>query len=122
MVAAVEIKLAQAKLREGTRISSAGHAIGNAMTSLIPVVTATCPNKLNQPVTQDAKGAPWRLEIMAAQKYGPPLVGCALHISGVACHKAVPFRASSENVPAIADPTNIVKKAVLRQVEQMSLG
>jgi hypothetical protein len=58
-------------------------------TSLIPVVTATCPNRLNQPVTQDAKGAPRGLEIMAAQKYGPPLVGCALHISGV-CHKAVP--------------------------------
>jgi hypothetical protein len=66
---------------------------GNVKTSLIPVVTATCPNKLNQPVTQDAKGAPWGLEIMAAQKYGPPLVGCALHISGAACHKTFPFRA-----------------------------
>ncbi len=24
---------------------------------------------------------------MAAQKYGPPLVGCALHTSGSACYK-----------------------------------
>ena len=85
---------------------------GNVATSLIPVVTATCPNRLNQPVTQDAKGAPWGLEIMAAQKYGPPLVGCALHISGAARHKAVPFRACREDIPAIAKPTNIVKKAV----------
>jgi hypothetical protein len=112
MVAAVETKLAQAKLEEGTRISTRGHATGNAITSLIPVVTATCPNRLNQPVTQDAKEAPWGLEIMAAQKYGPPLVGCALHISRAACHKTVFFRACRENVPAIAKPTNIVKKAV----------
>ena len=41
-----------------------------------------------------------------------PLVGCMLYISGAACHKAVPFRASGEDVPAIAKPTNIVKKAV----------
>ena len=84
----------------------------NTMTSLIPVVIATCPNRLNQPVTQDAKGAPLGLEIMAAQKYGPPLVGCALHISGVAFHKSVPFQACREDVPAMANPTNIVKKAV----------
>ena len=112
MVAAVEIKLAQAKLGEGTQISSRVHATGNAITSLIPVVTATCPNRLNQPVTQDAKGARWGLEIMAAQKYGPPLVGCALHISCAAYHKAVPFWPCREDAPAIARPTNIVKKAI----------
>jgi hypothetical protein len=34
------------------------HAAGDIITDLIPVVTATCPRRLNQPVTQDAKGAP----------------------------------------------------------------
>jgi hypothetical protein len=46
MVAAVEIELAQAKLGEETRISLRVMR-GNATTSLIPVVTATCPNRLN---------------------------------------------------------------------------
>lgn len=51
---------------------------------------------------------------MAAQKYGPPLVGCALHISGAAYQKAVPFRTCREDAPAIAKPTNIVKKAKIK--------
>lgn len=59
---------------------------------------------------------------MAAQKYGPPLVGCALHISGTACHEVVPFRVRRKDVPAIAKPTNIVKKAVQHQVERLVLG
>jgi hypothetical protein len=79
----------------------------NTMTSLIPVVIATCPNRLKQPVTQDAKGAPLGLEIMAAQKYGPPLVGCALHISGVACHKSsLSRRAERTYLPWPTQPTS----------------
>lgn len=57
------------------------------MTNLIPVVTATCPRRLNQPVTHDANGAFRGFEIIAAQKYGPPLVGCALQISELARYK-----------------------------------
>lgn len=48
---------------------------------LIPAVTATCPRRLNQPVTQDAKAAFLGSDNIAAQKYGPPLVGCALQTS-----------------------------------------
>lgn len=48
---------------------------------LIPVVTATCPSKLNQPVIHEANGACLGSDNIAAQKYGPPLVGCALQIS-----------------------------------------
>ena len=59
---------------------------------LIAVVAATCPTRLNHPVIQDAKGACWGLEIMAAQKYGPPLVGYALQISGTGRHKHNTFK------------------------------
>jgi hypothetical protein len=45
---------------------------------LIPVVIATCPRRLNQPVIHDASGALLGLESIAAQKYGPPDVGWAL--------------------------------------------
>jgi hypothetical protein len=44
-----------------------GRELSNA-THVIPVVTATCPRRLNQPVIQDAKAAFWGLAIMAAQK------------------------------------------------------
>lgn len=64
-----------------------------AVPHLIPVVTATCPRRLNHPHTHDAKGAFSGFDIIAAQKYGPPLVGCALQTS------------------AIARPTSIVKTA-----------
>ena len=53
---------------------------------------------------------------MAAQKYGPPLVGCALHISGAVCYKRNALWMRRGDVPAIAKPTNIVKKAVKHQV------
>ena len=49
--------------------------------NLIPVVTATWPRRLNQPQIHDAKGALLGVESMAAQKYGPPLVGWALQTS-----------------------------------------
>lgn len=52
-----------------------------AISYLMPVVTATCPRRLNQPVTQLAMAACFFGVSMAAQKYGPPLVGCALQIS-----------------------------------------
>jgi len=48
---------------------------------------------------------------MAAQKYGPPLVGCALQISAAGRYKRDSFWMCREDVPAIAKPTNIVKKA-----------
>jgi len=48
---------------------------------------------------------------MAAQKYGPPLVGYALQISETAHHKRDRFRKQAEDIPAILKPTNIVKKA-----------
>ena len=48
---------------------------------LIPVVTATCPRRLNHPVIHDASGALDGFDNIAAQKYGPPDVGCALQIS-----------------------------------------
>jgi len=48
---------------------------------LIPVVTATWPRRLNQPQIHEAKGALLGVESIAAQKYGPPLVGWALQIS-----------------------------------------
>ena len=50
----------EVKRRRRAAVDSAAH--------LIPVVTATCPRRLNQPVIHDAKAALWGLEIMAAQK------------------------------------------------------
>ena len=49
--------------------------------NLIPAVTATWPRRLNQPQIQEMKGALLGVESIAAQKYGPPLVGWALQIS-----------------------------------------
>ena len=45
------------------------------------MVTATCPSRLNHPVIHEAKGALDGFDNIAAQKYGPPDVGCALQIS-----------------------------------------
>ena len=64
--------------------SSEPAPVQGVISYLIPVVTATCPRRLNQPVTQEANAACWGSESMAAQKYGPPLVGCALHTSPMA--------------------------------------
>lgn len=50
-------------------------------TNLIPAVTATWPRRLNQPQIHEMKGAFLGVESIAAQKYGPPLVGWALQIS-----------------------------------------
>jgi len=58
IVAAVEMKLAHAKLDEEGDPSGMYWILVKQRTYLIPVVTATCPKRLNQPVTQDAKGAP----------------------------------------------------------------
>ena len=72
-VAAVEMKFAHAKLSicqprtKDTTVAQETH--------LTPVVTATCPSKLNQPVIHDASGACDGLLSIAAQKYGPPDVG-----------------------------------------------
>jgi len=116
IVAAAEIKVAHVKLDEGTRQSARGLRVTcDGIMNLIAVVAATCPRMLNQPVIQAAKGAPRGLEIMAAQKYGPPLVGYALQISETAHHKRARFRKQAEDVPAILKPTNIVKKP-FRQV------
>ena len=50
-------------------------------TNLIPAVTATWPRRLNQPQIHEMKGAFLGVESIAAQKYGPPLVGWALQTS-----------------------------------------
>jgi len=65
-VDAVEIKLAQAKLSYNNLSMMCQRQ--KKRSDLIPVVTATCPKRLNQPVTQDAKAAFWGLESIAAQK------------------------------------------------------
>jgi len=41
----------------------------------MPVVTATWPRRLNHPVIHAANGAPFSVESLADQKYGPPEVG-----------------------------------------------
>ena len=79
---------------------------------LIPVVTATCPRRLNHPVIHDASGALDGFDNIAAQKYGPPDVGCALQISGNGhTMRTVPVYHMGAAVPAIERPTIIVKKA-----------
>ena len=71
----------------------------------MPVVTANWPTKLNHPVTQLKKAAVLGVGAsMAAQKYGPPEVGCALVIS------------------AMLSPTNIVKKLTTSQPLDMVAG
>jgi hypothetical protein len=64
----------------------------------------TCPTKLNQPVIQDRKAACCLGASVAAQKYGPPLVGMA------------------ETISAMESPTKKVMKATgrfPRQVERL---
>lgn len=81
-VATVEMNVAQAKLHfNRNQCSAVDISLTGAATHLIPVVTATCPRRLNHPVTHDAKAAFWGSDNIAAQKYGPPLVGCALQTS-----------------------------------------
>lgn len=106
----------------------------------MPVVTATCPRRLNHPVIHDANGARFGGESIAAQKYGPPLVGCALHTSGsngpADCRSstsakkmknlpdhfnALEKRFTHYNLPAIANPTIIVKNAGYREISYRSL-
>jgi hypothetical protein len=70
----------------------------------MPVVMATWPRRLNQPVTQAAKGACFLGARMAAQKYGPPAEGMALTIS------------------AIPSPTNMVKKETTIQPTDITPG
>lgn len=78
----------------------------------MPVVTATCPRRLNHPVTQDANGAERGGESIAAQKYGPPLVGCALQTSeDNLSTSAVDYSTNVAYSPAIESPTIIVKNA-----------
>jgi hypothetical protein len=60
----VDRKFAQAKLEECQQ----SHLELFRLAHLIPVVTATCPNKLNQPVIQDASGAFFGSDNIAAQK------------------------------------------------------
>src|SRR3569833_903910 len=55
-----------------------------AMPKEIPVVTATWPNKLNQPVSLAKKADQRGGASNAAQKYKPPLVGMADTISAMA--------------------------------------
>lgn len=81
MVATVEMKVAHAKLRECLVQQRAKLQALWEMGNLIPVVTATWPRRLNQPQIHEAKGALLGVESMAAQKYGPPLVGWALQTS-----------------------------------------
>ena len=80
------------------------------MKNLIPVVTATCPRRLNQPQIHEAKGAFLGVESIAAQKYGPPLVGWALQTS-----KRYQQSGGAGGVldyrPAMAKPTIMVKTA-----------
>ena len=85
----------------------------DGMMNLSAVVAATCPTMLIQPVIQAAKGAPRGLEIMAAQKYPPPLVGYALQISGVGNYQHDTFQDTRGYIPAVLKPTNNVKKALL---------
>jgi len=61
----VEMKFAQPKLEEPSVKSPLAF---HSETYLIPVVTATCPSRLNQPVTQDASGAFSGSDSIAAQK------------------------------------------------------
>lgn len=56
-VAIVEMNVAQAKLRTGCHDFCFPAFSRQESPYLMPVVTATCPSKLNQPVIQDAKGA-----------------------------------------------------------------
>jgi hypothetical protein len=60
----VEMKFAQPKLESSVKSPLAFHS----EMYLIPVVTATCPSRLNQPVTQDASGAFSGSDSIAAQK------------------------------------------------------
>jgi hypothetical protein len=52
------------------------------------------------------------LEIIAAQKYGPPLVGYALQSSITGYHKRNTLE-DREDMPAMLKQTNIVKNAFL---------
>lgn len=81
--------------------------------NLSAVVAATCPTMLIQPVIQAAKGAPRGLEIMAAQKYPPPLVGYALQISESWELLTRYISGYTGDIPAVLKPTNNVKKALL---------
>lgn len=89
------------------------------MKHLIPVVTATWPRRLNQPQIHEAKGAFFGVDSIAAQKYGPPLVGWALQISGKCQQRR--RRVGSGGKPAIAKPTVIVK-TVLRDKSSHGRG
>jgi hypothetical protein len=63
------------------------------------------PTKLNQPVTQEKNAdSLWFGASIAAQKYGPPLVGCADVIS------------------AIPKPTKVVKKLTMSHPTDMTAG
>ena len=63
-VLTVEMKLAHAKLNQALQDIQAYYD----STHLMPVVTATWPNKLNQPHTQEANAAFRGSDSMAAQK------------------------------------------------------
>lgn len=67
-VQAVEMKLAHAKLRKVSSFKTAIKHWFEGKLYLIPVVTATCPNRLNQPVIHDAIAAFSFLDSIAAQK------------------------------------------------------
>ena len=64
-VASVEMNVAHAKLFSSGEEPDVYREIA---THLIPVVTATWPSRLNQPVIHDAKAACSGLQSMAAQK------------------------------------------------------
>jgi hypothetical protein len=70
----------------------------------MPVVTATWPSKLNQPVTHDANGAYFLGARIADQKYGPPADGIA------------------DTISAMPRPTNMVKKDTTIQPTDMTPG
>lgn len=54
-------------------LTSARVAMRFAQPKVMPVVTANCPTKLNQPVIQEKNAADLLFGAnMAAQKYGPP--------------------------------------------------
>jgi hypothetical protein len=71
---------------------------------VMPVVTATWPSRLNQPVTQDARGACFFGARIADQKYGPPADGIA------------------DTISAMPSPTNIVKKDTTIHPTDMTPG
>lgn len=67
-VAAVAMKFAHAKLVIRRSVHGLNHSFGTDELYLIPVVTATCPSRLNHPVIQLINGADSGGESIAAQK------------------------------------------------------